>query len=134
MKYFSFLSPLKIDLRLGLRMDFSVMSHNETYKLGYGPRTTLKKIRNRYNQVPHLTQDTNGKVTISQLDTKNESQVITDLYHRYLGLVYSKMSDFQQCGILICVDSDEPVQPPFKLRNTKSCSVSSFTIIEYSRV
>ena len=32
------------------------------------------KIRNRYNQVPHLTQDTNGKVTNSQLDTKNESQ------------------------------------------------------------
>ena len=26
------------------------------------------KIRNRYNQVPHLTQDTNGKVTNSQLD------------------------------------------------------------------
>ena len=24
------------------------------------------KIRNRYNQVPHLTQDTNGKVTHSQ--------------------------------------------------------------------
>ena len=32
------------------------------------------KIRNRYNQVPHLTQDTNGKVTNSQLDTTNESQ------------------------------------------------------------
>ena len=31
------------------------------------------KIRNRYNQVPHLTQDTNGKVTNSQLDTTNES-------------------------------------------------------------
>ena len=30
--------------------------------------------RNRYNQVPHLTQDTNGKVTNSQLDTTNESQ------------------------------------------------------------
>ena len=27
------------------------------------------KIRNRYNQVPHLTQDTNGKVTNSQLYT-----------------------------------------------------------------
>ena len=26
------------------------------------------KIRNRYNQAPHLTQDTNGKVTTSQLD------------------------------------------------------------------
>ena len=32
------------------------------------------KIRNRYIQVPHLTQDTNGKVTNSQLDTPNESQ------------------------------------------------------------
>ena len=31
------------------------------------------KIRNQYNQVPHLTQDTNRKVTNSQLDTTNES-------------------------------------------------------------
>ena len=28
-------------------------------------------------------------------------------------------SDFQQCGNLTSVDSDEAVQPPFKLRNTK---------------
>ena len=34
------------------------------------------KIRNRYNQVPHLTQDTNGKVTNSQLDTTNKSQEV----------------------------------------------------------
>ena len=34
------------------------------------------KIRNRYNQVPHLTQDTNGKVTNSQLDITNESQEV----------------------------------------------------------
>ena len=34
-----------------------------------------KKVRvQRYNQVPHLTQDTNGKVTNSQLYTTNESQ------------------------------------------------------------
>ena len=26
----------------------------------------MAKIRNRFNQVPHLTQDTNGKVTSSQ--------------------------------------------------------------------
>ena len=36
-----------------------------------GPRciyivSKVAKIRNRYNQVPHLTQDTNGKVTNSQ--------------------------------------------------------------------
>ena len=35
------------------------------------------KIRNRYNQVPPLTQDTNGKVTNSQLDTTNESQEVS---------------------------------------------------------
>ena len=35
------------------------------------------KIRNRYNQVPHLTQGTNGKVTNSQLDTTNESQEVS---------------------------------------------------------
>ena len=34
-------------------------------------------IRNRYNQVPHLTQNTEGKVTNSQLDTANESQEVS---------------------------------------------------------
>ena len=33
----------------------------EAFKVSKGA-----KIRNRYNQVPHLTQDTNGKVTNSQ--------------------------------------------------------------------
>ena len=37
--------------------------------------------------------------------------------------------DFQQCDILTIVDSCEPVQPPFKLRNSKWWSVSSFTVI-----
>ena len=40
--------------------------------------------------------------------------------------------DFQQCGILTSVDSDEPVQPPYKLRNSKLCLISSLTVIEYS--
>ena len=35
------------------------------------------KIRNGYNQVPHLTKDTNGKVTNSQLDTTNENQEVS---------------------------------------------------------
>ena len=42
--------------------------------------TNLRKralIRNRYNQAPHLTQDTNGKVTHSQLDITNESQEVS---------------------------------------------------------
>ena len=37
------------------------------------------KIRNRYYQVPHLTQDTNGKVTNSQPDTTNESQEVSHI-------------------------------------------------------
>ena len=34
-------------------------------------------ISNRYNQVPHLAQDTNRKVTNSQLDTTKESQEVS---------------------------------------------------------
>ena len=40
--------------------------------------------------------------------------------------------DFQQCGILTSVNSYGSVQPPFNLRNSKWCSVSSLTFIEYS--
>ena len=43
------------------------------------------KIRNRYNQVPHLTQDTNWKVTNSQLHTTYESQEVSPFpagYHK----------------------------------------------------
>ena len=35
------------------------------------------KIRNRYNQAPHLTQDTNGKVITLQLDITHESQEVS---------------------------------------------------------
>ena len=35
------------------------------------------KIRNRYNQVPHLTQDTNGEVTKLTVGTTNESQEVS---------------------------------------------------------
>ena len=35
------------------------------------------KIRNRYNQAPHLTQDTDGNVTTVQLDITYESQEVS---------------------------------------------------------
>ena len=35
------------------------------------------KYQDRYNQAPHLTQDTNGKVTTSRLDITNESQEVS---------------------------------------------------------
>ena len=36
------------------------------------------------------------------------------------------MCDFQQCAILKCLESEEPVQPPYQLRNSKCCLDSSF--------
>ena len=45
---------------------------------------------------------------------------------------WAEACDFQQCGILTSVDSDKPVQPSFKFINSKCCSVSNFTLKEYS--
>ena len=50
----------------------------------------------------------------------------------YTYLIWAVACDFQQCGILTSVDSDEHVQPPFKLRTSKRCLVSSLKLIEYS--
>ena len=47
-------------------------------------------------------------------------------------IIWASAWDFQQCGILTSVDSDESVQPPVKLWNSKRCSVISLAIIEYS--
>ena len=46
--------------------------------------------------------------------------------------VWAMTCDFQQCGVLTSVDSDKPVQPPFMLRNSKWCSLSSLTLVVYS--
>ena len=52
-------------------------SQNIGFLVNTGPDPLKKhkaKIRNQYNQAPHLTQDTNGKVTTLQLDITNKSQ------------------------------------------------------------
>ena len=46
--------------------------------------------------------------------------------------IWAAAWDFQQFDIWTSVGSDEHLQPPFKLRNSKWCSVSSLTIIDYS--
>ena len=46
----------------------------DKYKVSKGA-----KIRNRYNQVPHPTQDTYGKATNPQPDTTNESLEVSPL-------------------------------------------------------
>ena len=46
-----------------------------------------------------------------------------------INIIQAATCDRKQCGIWTSVDSDEPVQPLFKLRNSKCYSVSSFTVI-----
>ena len=62
----------------------------------------------------------------------NYRGTLTDCRHRRLDGIRAATHYFQQCGILTSVDSEEPVQPPVKQRNSKWCSVSSLTVIEYS--
>ena len=52
-----------------------------------------EKIRNRYIQVPHLTQDTNGKVIDSQLDTQTSyfSALSSDLIRVRIRNRYNKI-------------------------------------------
>ena len=54
------------------------------------------------------------------------------LYKSKVTIILVAALDFRQFDILTCVDSDEPLQPHFKLRNSKWSSVSSLTIIKYS--
>ena len=53
-------------------------------------------------------------------------------YTLWKGTKWTVTCDFQQCGILTWIDSDEPVQPPLNLRSSKWCAFSSLTFIEYS--
>ena len=46
------------------------------YRIAESLKSKGAKIRNQYNQVPHPTQDTNGKVTNLQFDIPNESQEV----------------------------------------------------------
>ena len=69
-KWFIFLVH-RLKIRLPEVLEYAERQHS-IMKVSKGA-----KIRNRYNQVPHLTQDTNEKVTNSQLDTTNESQEVS---------------------------------------------------------
>ena len=60
------------------------------------------KIRNRYNQVSHLTQDTNGNVTSSQLAITNKGQEVSAFpagdhmasinRHEFIHFLFSRLS------------------------------------------
>ena len=57
-----------------------------------------------------------GRKIISAVTVHNDKLVVLDCIKRYTWRVPSR-GNMSQCGILTCVDSDEPLQPPIKLRN-----------------
>ena len=60
-----------------LQKDLSALEHWEnTWQMSFKVSKGAK-IRNQYIQVPHLTQNTNGKETNSQLDITKESQEVS---------------------------------------------------------
>ena len=61
------------------------------------------KIRNRYSQVPHLTQDTNGKVTNSQLYTTSESQEVSPFPAVYNFMKISQNNCLLKLSDAFCV-------------------------------
>ena len=76
----------------------------------------------------------NDKELFRFQDGPSSRRSMTDCmtYIAHVMSIYATTCDFQQYGILPSVDSDEPVQPHFKLRNSKICSASSFRVMKYS--
>ena len=65
-----YVSPLKLHSATKINLhgvsDSALFRNHLKVRLSPLKVSKVAKIRNRYNQVPHLTQDTNGKVTNSQ--------------------------------------------------------------------
>ena len=62
------------------------------------------QIRNRYNQAPHLTQGTNGKVTTLQLDIASESkgQVQGHFIFFFERIIYNSATGTILCLLSLC--------------------------------
>ena len=72
-----------------------------------------------------------GKYTqMTPKSPKLHFEGINGLIKIHVVYIWAATCDFQQCVILTSVGLDEPVPPPFKLRNSKWWSVSSLIFIE----
>ena len=86
-----------------------------------------------HNKIINEMMDGQQKISnhLNMIKLKDQWSVVwnnRELTLFLLFMINEPGHDFQQCGILNSVDSDEPVQSPFKLRNSKGCSVSSLTL------
>ena len=89
--------------------------------------------QNEFFEKNDFEKSAEDKTMRNYLACKALNTTANEPFHENLVLIaYEPLCDFQQFDILTSVDSDEPLLPSFKLRNSKWCSVSSLTIIEYS--
>ena len=70
-------------------------------------------IRNRYNQVPHLTQDTNAKVTNSQLYTTTRAK--RSALSQQVYLLFEATNLHQTIAIIISTKRVNDLKCPFKI-------------------
>ena len=98
--YFSILvsSATETGLKLAL---------SETLKTGFLPTKPIYK--DIYDKFMYNTNVTKTQITPS----------LCMIIASHRQNIIAMTGDFQQCGLLTKLDSDEPVQPPFKLRNSK---------------
>ena len=77
-------------------------------------RNIMRKSNSLYpDQSQHKIGTDLGQECLQRLSAEGTSRL--RVKEQCLSLNYH----FQQCGSLTSVDSDEPMQPPFKLRNSK---------------
>ena len=85
-------------------------------------------MRNRYNQAPHLTQDTNGKVTTSQLDITNERQEFSPFpagdHNQTFDILNWNFSDKSKFDIRNLIFRTIRL---FDIRNVKRVTIKLFT-------
>ena len=108
------------DESLGVVARLSELKDSDNYKIKTAANGALWNLRDNLRQSTDTTFRGLG----------NEGSFTHLIFE--LMTISAEALDFQQFDILTSVDSDEPVQPPFKLRNSKWCSVSSLINIEYS--
>ena len=115
--------------------DGYILSHNHSKNNGiFFLLTTKYRILHwRLPENPEFAEMRHGDVILTlQLHRRSTcgQRAVVRFYLSH-GLI-SATAYFQQCGILTNVNSDEHVQSPFELRNSKWCFVSSLRVIEYS--
>ena len=76
----------------------------------------------------HLMRNDSGDVSF---ENKDKLDLIAPAYHSHQIYITFEPCHVIPNRILNCVDSDEPVQPPFKLRGSKCCSLITLSRIVY---